>query len=308
MFHKVNISAFIANHSQEFRATFAITVPINIIFSLTATISNSIVIIAMAKNVSLKSPCNALLFCLALSDLGVGLISQPLYIFWKIDWLLNPSTSNYELFAMCYKITSSYFAGVSFLTMAGVSLERYLCLHFHLRYDTLATVRRVLTASLFPWMFVGVLTVLDLLFGYVYLYASVIIMPLCFLQSLACYLKLFFVLRRHQNQISIQFKAADGHVKATTNTNALQSLARFRSSVKNMFLLFFFLILCNLPFCLLQACGRNIITVPFSIARNFAITLVHINSSINPLMYCYRIPTVRNAVKDLLHINRNLDD
>lgn len=328
----LNMTEYVEKHSKELRITFIATVTINIIFGLTAIVLNSIVVIAMAKNVSLRTPSNALLFCLSLSDLGVGLFSQALYVFWKLDWLLNPATQNYELFYNLIKVSSSYFSAVSFLTMSEVSMERYLCLHYHLRYEAMATVRRVLTAALLPWVFCAVLIGIDHLFNGFFLYCSIIIMPLCIIQSLVCYVTIFAVLKRHHNQINTQFLAAQTENSLSSNvlqcrepsqvsseiatasthqkpasgdTNTRQRLTRFRKSATSMSLLFLFLLLCYIPYFVVQAVGRMKITLAWTIARNFSSTLVYINSSINPVLYCYKISTIRNAIKDLLLRRRN---
>ena len=51
---------------------------LNFITAITAVIGNSLIINALRRNHSLHSPSKALLFCLALSDFGVGLIVQPI--------------------------------------------------------------------------------------------------------------------------------------------------------------------------------------------------------------------------------------
>jgi len=334
MVYQMNLTEYVSNYTREFRVVFTATTTINTVFGLTATILNSIVVIAMAKYLSLRNPSNALLFCLSLSDLGVGLICQPLYVAWKLDWLLNPHTQNYELFYNLLKIPSSYFAAVSFLLMCEVSLERYICLHYHLRYEAMSTNQRVLTASLFPWVLCAVLLGIDAVLRGFYLYCSVIAMPICIIVSVTCYLKIFVVIRRHHNQISNQFLAAQQEntlsmnslgcrdssqvsneitdeqtdQKPSRNTDTIARLTRFRKSVKSMSFLFLFLVLCYIPYFIVQAVGQMKMTLSISIARNFSSTLVYINSSINPVLYCYKISTIRNAIKDLLRCRTNTEN
>ncbi|KAJ7392465.1 hypothetical protein OS493_012130 [Desmophyllum pertusum] len=52
---------------------------LNAVFSITATVANLLVLAAIRRTPSLHSPSNTLLFGLALSDLGVGLIVHPLF-------------------------------------------------------------------------------------------------------------------------------------------------------------------------------------------------------------------------------------
>ena len=204
MSSQIDYSGFINNHSSEFRVTLTATVTINIVFGLTATILNGIIVIAMAKNVSLRTPSNALLFSLSLSDLGVGLIVQPFYVYRNLDWLLNPATDKYNDLFTALRKTTAYFTGISFLTMAEISLEKFLCFHYHLRYDALTTVGRVLAASIFPWVFCALVIALEL-----FRYCVLILLPILIIQSIACYLKIFAVLRRHNNVIIGQLGAAE---------------------------------------------------------------------------------------------------
>ena len=51
---------------------------VNIVFSITASLGNILILIALRKVTSIHPPTKLLFQCLAITDLGVGLISQPL--------------------------------------------------------------------------------------------------------------------------------------------------------------------------------------------------------------------------------------
>ena len=56
---------------------------VNVIFSLTATLGNFLILVALRKESSLNPPSKLLYRCLATTDLLVGLVSQPLQaIYW----------------------------------------------------------------------------------------------------------------------------------------------------------------------------------------------------------------------------------
>ncbi|KAK3727531.1 hypothetical protein QZH41_006577 [Actinostola sp. cb2023] len=288
-----------SHHSSEFRLTFMATSTLNFIFAITATISNAFVVIGMAKDLPLRKPSNALLFCLAISDLAVGLICQPLYICWKIDWIVHGMSSRYWLFNSAFGILSGFFAAVSFLTMTEISCERYLALHYHLRYESIVTVPKLLAATLFPWLFVGLLLVLNLVYDKVLIYALSCIMPLCFVLNLICYVHLFSILRRHHNQISTQMEAIRQQDQVP-NQGETADLLRYRKSVYNMLILCLILLFCYGPYCLIAVLGRKKLNLYVVIGRNLSLTLVFMNSSVNPMLFCYRITPIRVAVKNLL--------
>ena len=51
---------------------------VNIVLSITASLGNILILIALRKVTSIHPPTKLLFQCLAITDLGVGLTSQPL--------------------------------------------------------------------------------------------------------------------------------------------------------------------------------------------------------------------------------------
>ena len=109
----------------------------------------------------LRSTCIAncvfnifLLLSLACSDVAVGLFSQPLYTVFLINWLRldNPSCNTQQV----RTISSSLFSAASFLGVVAVSVDRFLAVHLHLRYQELVTHRRVVIVviGIWPWCIV----------------------------------------------------------------------------------------------------------------------------------------------------------
>ena len=65
--------------SANIRAGFYIAIAaVNIVLSITASLGNILILIALRKVISIHPPTKLLFQCLAITDLGVGLISQPL--------------------------------------------------------------------------------------------------------------------------------------------------------------------------------------------------------------------------------------
>ena len=95
-----------------------------------------------------------LLLSLACSDVAVGLFSQPLYTVFLINWLRldNPGCNTQQV----RTISSSLFSVASFLGVVAVSVDRFLAVHLHLRYQELVTHRRVviIVIGIWPWCIV----------------------------------------------------------------------------------------------------------------------------------------------------------
>ena len=107
------------------------------------TVSGScVILLAIRKTRELHSPSFVLLCCLAFSDLIVGLICQPFFVAYVIAELVE-RFSAYCTLRIIHVIASWITSGVSYLTLAAVSIDRLLALTLHLRYNMIVTVPRV---------------------------------------------------------------------------------------------------------------------------------------------------------------------
>ena len=104
----------------------------------------------MYKTSTMPKTLKTLLLSLACSDVTVGLFSQPLYTFFLINWLRldNPSCNTQQV----QTILGSLFSAASFLGGVAVSVDRFLAVHLHLRYQELVTHRRVVIVVIGIWV------------------------------------------------------------------------------------------------------------------------------------------------------------
>ena len=116
----------------------------NAFSAYTATILNILTIHAMRKTLSLQEPLKTLFLSLAVSDLGVGLFAQPLYI----TWMINPTYST----TMASTITTYLFVTSSFFLVVAITVDRFLAIHLHLRYQELVTHKRVVAVVISIWI------------------------------------------------------------------------------------------------------------------------------------------------------------
>ena len=114
---------------------------VNIFFSITAILGNSLILVALHKESSLHPPSKLLYRCLATTDLLVGLVNQPLYTAYWMSVV-------YEHWSFCRyardaTVISSYvLCGVSLMTMTAISVDRLLAMLLGLRYKEIVTLRR----------------------------------------------------------------------------------------------------------------------------------------------------------------------
>ena len=250
---------------------------INAPLMLISIIGNTLVLAAILRTPSLRSPSTILLCSLAVSDLLVGLIVQPVYIAYR---LTRNVSLDHALSIMAFSV-----CGVSLLTMTAISVDRFLALHYHMRYPNLMTTRRAVYALATSWF-------LCVLSSFIYFWnerafflALAVSIVVCLLTCSVCYVRIYRIVRQHQQHIHAQQQAVE------SNPN----MQRSTKSAVNTFIYYVVMVLCYTPFFIsvsLLAVSRDKWTKTLILADNVAF----MNSSINPFLYCWRLHELRTAV------------
>ena len=273
---------------------------LNCLFFWTAIFGNSIIILAILKTRGLHSPSFVLLCCLAVSDLLVGLVCQPSFVVLKIAELME----DFSIYCKLRKIQASFnwiAGGVSLLTLCGVAVERFLALTLHLRYNVFITVTRVLITVLVFWILCIACVTLRFWVRNLIVVPAIICPVTFFIMTLST-LKIAYVVRKHQRQIAGQQQRA-----AVLRNITLMDVLRFRKSavtviyVYSFFLIFYFPLFVVIIFQTLRGYTRAV-----RIAYDFTTTAVFINSSLNPMIYCWRLREIRSAVRKTMRKRRGV--
>ena len=115
-----------------------------------------------------------------------------------------------------------------------------------------------------------------------------------FIFSTVLYFKIYFAVRRHKNQIKA-FQVQVAQVDETANT------ARLRKSAVGVFYVYLVFLLCYLP--KLSSCAVVVISgfsFGVKVCFSFSTTLLFLNSSLNPIIYSWKMRHVRRAVLDIV--------
>ena len=124
----------------------------NIILMIVSIIANSLVVAAEWKRPSLRYPSILFLCNLALSDFIVGLVVAPLFITVELLKLHGyPRRDNGRL-ETAFIIIQHLVGVVSFDTVTLTSVDRFLVIHYPLRYDTIVTNPRAYFILIFFWV------------------------------------------------------------------------------------------------------------------------------------------------------------
>lgn len=278
--------------NTPFKTAFLVNAAVNMPFSIIATLANALVIISIWRTRSLHTSANVLLTGLAVSDLGVGLFVQPFFIAHLISFAKQGAANFTCISAAALTIAGAFLSVISFKTVTAISVERFLSLRLHLRYEDVVTTKRVRRILAVLWVWSGISSIVWVLFvpSYKSYYFSTGI-ALYLVISTVAYAKIYRIARSHQRQIERHQVAVDP-----------RNMRRRTKSAYNMFLVYCVLLSCYLPYSICLAVG-NITGYKTGnwIAINFTLTIVNINSSINPLIYCYRMREIRRAVSRTLY-------
>lgn len=274
---------------------YILSCALSAVFAITATVANLLVIVAIRRTPSLHSPSNTLLFGLALADLGVGLLVHPLYF----SLIIGKLTRKREVFCeagITVEVTANALCIISLLTVTAVSLDRYLALRLHLRYKELVTIKRAMIS-------IGIIWLIGAFSGTLWLYAPemavkynvMIIIVLCLLAAAFSYVQIYRAVSRVIHS-ELTLKSAVGRNEDIREQTA--NMASFKSHALSTFLVYCLIILCYLPyFCVVFVITLTGPSIPKRFSYDITAVLVFINSSLNPLVYCWRLRDIRNAVR-----------
>ena len=252
---------------------------------LISILGNALVLAAIIRTPSIRSTPHMIMLCsLAVSDFLVGLIAQPIFI---AELLTEDRFVKHAAVMIGYSL-----CGVSLLTITTITVDRFLALHYHMRYVTLVTESRVKYFLVIIWL------VQNFLISGFYMFFSPraldflegVLTIICLIISTFLYIRIYRIVRRHQLRIHAQQQAVQSS-DAENNLN----IARLNKSALNTFVFYIALIICYFPmYVILTLYGLS--TKDWQTKWDFVFIPVFMNSSINPILYCWRLRELRTAV------------
>lgn len=274
-------------HFSEFQryiqneVNYMTAICVTAIIICTTLFGNAAILITIWKTSSLHSVANILLSSLAVSDLAVGLIVQPLFIA-SLRWRTFLAFKLYVIFG-------TFFIVASFLNVTAIGIERLLALQLHLRYNAEVTSFRVTVVIIFIWLFSGIVSSFSLWIPKVFYIAPSILYVSVLAGNFVVYFKIYLIIRRHQRQIQHQQQ----------QHNIFSDVKRFKRTALKTFFACIVLICCYMPYSLVVKIAL-IEGLKFSTRVYFiTVALIFLNSTINPLLYYWRDKEIRRALKRL---------
>ena len=261
---------------------------INTPFAIFAVLSNLLIVITIGKSQELRVPANILLGSLAVTDLLVGLITQPLFITWRL-MLHYPSTiCNSEVVHSLYECFLHLCAGSSFLSLAYLSTDRFLAVSKPLHYRANVTTTQAARNMVILWLaWIGIVvlrysgideetnqTITSVIAGTLVIYL------------VAAQIALIVSVKRN----SIQDLLSEG------NATVIASKREARIALTIVYI-FLALLVFLLPAVVVQIVMGFTSSNKSKTELNLAISALLINSSVNPLIYFWRGRDLRKAAR-----------
>ena len=288
----VKALSFEGNASLFYDVVTFTTCVMNAVLSPVALAGNALVLAAIWRNPSLRTPSYILLAGLALTDFGTGLIAQPFYAVDRFAEFKRDKTR----YCFAYRIANivgPYLSVVTVLTLTLMAVERWL----HVSRPSLITVRRVIILycllllcpipyTLLRWQVIEKPSILpwsNIATGFSGL--------TCLILTLVAYFKVFAIIRRHQRQI-IHDNASKGVI----------NLEKYKRSVFTiLYILACFVVTYSPHLVCAIVAGTSGNYNQYSVAfLHLTSTMLYWSSSLNPVLYCWRMKIIRDGVKEIV--------
>ena len=290
---------------EDFRPVLVANCVFNGFLCYTTIILNIVTIHAIRKTALLPKPLRTLLLSLAASDVGVGLLVQPLYISAVVSGLKRK-----RIDCISYKglyVVINFFCASSLLNVVTISVDRFLAVHLHLRYQELVTRKRVIAAVISIWL-LSIIISFSVFWDpsfFISRVIRVVNMTVCLILVAIIYWRIYIVLKRHKIQIQgLQIQ----EVQQGVQNGDLSNFLKLRKSALGTFYVCIVFLICYLPFGIFSFFPVALPLSPISLheAWLYTVTLVFLNSSLNPVIYCWKMGPIRRTLMDIMRgiVNR----
>ena len=280
-------------------AFFIFLIIVNLLTFPVTAVLNALVMISVETKSRLRAhKSNVLLAFLALTDFTVGILVQPAFAAVLIMLLLN-EPRGYCVLKVLRHVTVVVIASLFHLVL--LTGERYIAMKHPFSYLTFATEGRLLFASAMAWFLSISHSVLLLLSKPMYMRCVGISSFPSFAVICFCHVTVLGETRGHERQLAAQQATPEAREEFESNKKAFKL-----TSIILVLLILFVLIPSTLPVVLLSYSefAPEAVYLFFS----FTMSLVFLDSLLNPIVYAWRLRQFRVAIIELLFRTVNTVD
>ena len=273
---------------------------LNLTFALIAALENLLVFHALWKSSTIPATVKKLFLSLVVSDFAAGILAQLMFGVIIAVMLKKTSNGDQSIASFCPTILNlCYFllvllCSASFLTITAIAVDRLLSISLHLRYRELVTPKRVIIVLMALWLTSGTTGSLFIILREHSNAVTAIVESIGLCLNTVAYIRIYRAVRYHENRIQCQLQVQ--------NSNSSIDLLRQRKSSLNALVVYLVFLVCYLRyiFTIILLLVLDSEDTSLLLAERASLTLIFLNSSINPLVYCWRYREIRDSVKSTL--------
>ena len=217
------------------------------------------------------------------------------YITVCVEILLGSSLVSQCQSKLAFLVVGTFLAGVSFFTVSAISFDRFLAINLHLRYRGIVTEKRMTFVLAVLWGLSAIAAV-----GYIFMgditreAVSTAFNILFFVTTTITFVRIYLVVRRHRLQIRTH-QPTQGSYKELA-----MEKRKFKSAMSVLYVYIVFTA-CYLPY---TSTMLVVATTSHGIYLKgifqLGLTLGFLNSSLNPVIFCWRMNEIRGYVLEIL--------
>ena len=285
-----------ASNINTVTAKIVITI-LNIFISCFGLLANTLVITGYVCNRRIQTVQNTMFLFLAINDVGVTAFVQPMFVAASINGLFGNRSC--ILWDVIY-VSAVLFQGLSLVTIVILSLQSYITLAYPYRYQSIITKPRVIVVFFSFGLFVAISDFLVFLLPPITIFMFIFILCSAITTVVFTWIWTYKLIARHQSVIrstqtpaTRQNNARKKVLKSTITVFAVISSLLGCYSLVLVFFLFHTLLT-----------PSNIGDDTFSILFSIAVTLMYLNSLLNPCLLFWRCGEFRQAAKNIFNWKR----
>ena len=272
-----------------------------VLLSLIAVTGNALIMAVIWRNRTLRTPFYMFLCGLAFTDLFTGLITQPFYVASQLICSERAQEiEDRQTFLVLARVVTggfgSYLMCVTVLILTCMSIERWLQMSRRVLFIQRRAgfvVAGMITLAPIP---VSVFRALNILTGSYedVLTVTFALLLLCLIAISISYFKVFRIIRCHQQQVQAR------ETPQIPGPPAI-NLAKYKKSMFSILYIVLLFYISYSPFVVFFGVYRSFKNHPVvEVAYVMSLTSVFLSSSLNPLIYLWRMNEIRNGVKQLI--------
>ena len=264
-----------------------------------AVVGNGLILAAIWRNPSLRTPSYILLAGLAFTDFGTGLITQPIYVaneFMELHIITPDENLTLMIIMNLASVCATFFSNMTVIIMTVLAIERWL----HMARSSFITVRRACFVVVFILILPIPLVAFRTLHNIKKTYqleadlSSITVLVLCLIGTSVAYFKVFLIIRRHQQRI--QANALPQNVaQPRINFEKYKKLVFTILYIVAVFYVGYLPVVATLWLRLISN-NREL----QDLVLNVSFVFVILCSSLNPFLYVWRMKDIRNEVTLLI--------